>query len=190
MIESQSFSLWALPAVFEFLRDANCVPEDPAFGHIVDSMMTAINTRAKDSFTATFFLQQKSREIYVSYLAVPTHQSVKHELLTTPSLTELFSEDFISSSLTQVMGDSQLLLLRNLSSKSGKQPALLASSSGQRRGGSSAGQFSPRSRPFSRHSHGVKRSSSSSPARKSKVCFRLSRRRVFGNRSCVPRLSN
>ena len=47
MIESQSFTLWSLSAVFEFLRGSDCVPDDPAFGHIVGSMRTGINTQAR-----------------------------------------------------------------------------------------------------------------------------------------------
>ena len=130
MVESQSSSLWALLAVFEFLRDANCVPGDPAFGHIVGSMTTAINARARASFAAMEFLRQKHRETFVSHLPVSAHQSIKHSLLTTPLAKELFTEEVIVSSLTKVMGDSQLSLLHNLSSKGGKQSASPASSSG------------------------------------------------------------
>ena len=147
------------------------MPDDPAFGHIIGSMTTAINAQAKASFGATTFQQQKHRETYMSHLPVPTHQSVKLALLMTPLSKELFSEDVITSSLTQVMGDSQLSLLRNPSSKSGKQSASPASSSGHRCSGSSAGRFSSRSRPFSRCSRGAKCSSSSSPARKSVMLF-------------------
>ena len=112
-----------------------------------------------------------SSETYVSHLPVLTHQSVKHSLLTAPSSKELFVEQVIESSLTKVMGDSQLLLLCSLSSKGGKQSASPASSSGQRRICSLYGRFSSPSRPFSSHSHGTKRSSSSLPARMLKVSF-------------------
>ena len=37
-IESQSFSLWALVTVFDYLRDANCVPDDAVFSQLVSSM--------------------------------------------------------------------------------------------------------------------------------------------------------
>ena len=98
---------------------------------------------------------------------------MKHALLTTPSSKDLFVEDVIESSLTKVMGGSQLSLLRNLSSKSEKQSTSPASSSGQHRSGPSYRRFSSRSRPFSRRSRGTKSSSSSSPlpVRKSKVSF-------------------
>ena len=132
MIKSQSFTLWALSAVFEFLRDSNCVPEDPLFGHLVASMTTAINAQAKASFSAAAFLQHKCYKTYVSHLLVATHPSVKHTLLSTPSSMELFDEEVIWSSLTQVKDNSQLLLLRNLSSKGEKQSASPASTSGQR----------------------------------------------------------
>ena len=95
MIESQSFSLWALSAVFKFLRDSNCVPDDSSFGHLVGSMTTAISAQAKASFAATSFLQQKRRETYVSHLPVSTHRSVKHALFMTLLSTELFAEDVI-----------------------------------------------------------------------------------------------
>ena len=110
--------------------------------------MTAINAQAKASFAATSFLQQKCHETYVSHLHVLTHQSVKHMLLTTPSSTELFSEDVILSLLTEVKDDLQLSLLCNLSSKGGKQSTSAASYSSQRRCGSSAGRFSSCSHPF------------------------------------------
>ena len=114
MIESQSFAPGALSAVFEFLHYSNCVPDNPLFGHPVSSMTVAINLQAKASFSAATFLQHKRRETYVSHLPVATHPSVKHTLLSTLSSMELFNEDVIQSSLTQVKDDSQLLLLRNL----------------------------------------------------------------------------
>ena len=42
-IQSQSFWLWALTAVFEFLKDSNCIPEGPVFHQLVTSMTDAIN---------------------------------------------------------------------------------------------------------------------------------------------------
>ena len=178
MIESQSFALWTLAAVFEFLRDSNCVPEDPMFGHLVSSMTMAINAQAKASFSAVAFLQHKHCETYVSHLPVSTHSSVKHALLSTlTSSSELFHEEVIRSSLTQVKDDSQFSLLRNLSSLKGeKQSASPASTSGQRRRGSSA--FSSSSCPclFSRRSRGSECAASSSPGRKCKVSFKGIRR--------------
>ena len=91
MIESQSFILWALAAVFEFLSNANCVPEDPLFGHLVSSMTTAINVQAKASFSAAAFLQHKGHEMYVSQLPLLTHSFVKHALLSTLSPSELLT---------------------------------------------------------------------------------------------------
>ena len=114
-------------------------------------MTTAINAQAKASFSAVSFLQHKLRKIYVSHLLVSKHSSVKHALLSIPSFMELFDEEVIRSSLTQVKGDSQLSLLRNLSSLKGeKQSALPSSTSGQRRRVSSTVPYSSHSRPFSR----------------------------------------
>ena len=172
MIESQSFALWALATVFEFLRDSNCVPEDPMFGHLVSSRTMAINARTNASFSVAAFLQHKRRETYVSHL-VSTHSLVKHTHISTPSSSELFDEEVIRSSLTQVKDDSQLSLLWNLSSLKGeKQSASPSSSSGQRRLGSSAFPSSSRSHLLSRRSRRSKRAASSSPGRRSKVSFR------------------
>ena len=119
-----------------------------------------------------FRQQHKCRKMYISHLPVSRHSSVKHSLLSTLSSTELFGEEVIRSSLIQVKDDSQLSLLRNLPSLKGeKQSASPAFTSGQRRHGSSSGQYSSRSRPFSRRSHGSKGVASSSPGRKLKVSF-------------------
>ena len=135
-------------------------------------MTIVINAPVKASFSATAFRQHKRLKTYVSLLLVSTHSSVKHALLSTPSSAELFDEEIIRSSLTQVKDDSQLSLLRNLSSLNGeRQSASPASTSGQHRHGSSSGQFSFCSRPFLRLSRGSEHAVSSSPGRKSKVSF-------------------
>ena len=125
-IKSQSFSLWALAMIFEYLKDTNCVPDDA-------SMTTALNSQAKISFSVAAFLQQVRRESLVSHPSRSTHLSAKHALLSTPSSFSLFDEEVIRSSLTQVKDDSQLSLLENLSSlKDGKLSASTASTSGHR----------------------------------------------------------
>ena len=66
----------------------------------------------------------------VSHLPGLTHASVKHALLTTPSSSSLFVVDMIKDTLTQMKEDSQLKLLKNLSSgRGGKQTASSASTS-------------------------------------------------------------
>ena len=63
----------------------------------------------------------------MSHLPSTTHASVKHALFSKHSLSSLFAKDVIHDSLIQVKEDSQLSLLKNLSSlKGGKQsPSLL-----------------------------------------------------------------
>ena len=55
----------------------------------------------------------------MSHLPGSTRPSVKHPLLSTPSSLALFSEDVILALLSQVKDDSQLSLLKNLSSLKG-----------------------------------------------------------------------
>ena len=105
----------------------------------------------------------------VSHLPLATHASVKHALLLTPFSPSLFAEEVMKESLTQVKEDSQLKLLKNLSSaRGGKQLASAASSLGQRcsssKSGSLASSSSQYSRTSSKGSRGAKCSSSSSPA--------------------------
>ena len=119
LIESQSFSLWSIATTFEFLKDLNCVPEDSAFRQFITSMTTTLISQAKASFSVAAFLQQVRKESYVSHLLGSTHPSVKHAPLSTPSMSTLFSEDVIRASLTQAKDDSQLSLLKNLSSLKG-----------------------------------------------------------------------
>ena len=64
-IQSQSFSLWALAAVFEFLKDSNRIPEDSVFHQHVTNMTVAINAQARAAFFSASFLQQKRRETLV-----------------------------------------------------------------------------------------------------------------------------
>ena len=52
LIESQSFSLWALATKFEFLKDIKCVPEDDVFHQLVASMTMVLNSQAKATFSA------------------------------------------------------------------------------------------------------------------------------------------
>ena len=134
LIESQSFSFWALLTIFEYLKDANCVPDDAVFRQLVASMATALNFQAKAFFSAVAFLQQVQRESFVSHLLRSTLVSVRHVLLSTSSTSSLFSEEVSRSLLTQVKDDSQLSLLKNHPSLKGrKQSASTASTSGHRR---------------------------------------------------------
>ena len=170
LVESQSFSLWSIATMFEFLKDSNCVPEDSVFRQLIASMTTALTSQAKTSFLVTTFLQQVFKESYVSHLPGSTHDSVKHALLLTPSTSALFSEEVIRASLTQVKDDSQLSLLKNLSAlKGGGKLTSTSSSSGYRRRDASS---SSRGCRFSRSSRGSKRPTSSSPSRWSKVAFK------------------
>ena len=148
-IESQSFSLCALVTVFEYLKDANCVLDDAVFSQLVSSMTMALNYQAKVSFSVATFLQQVRQWSLVLHLPGSTHASVKHALLVHPSSFSLFDDEFIHSSLTQVKDDSQLLLLKNLSSlKGGKLSASTASTSGHHRHDSSYSSSSSHPRNF------------------------------------------
>ena len=172
MIKSQSFSLWALASVFAFLKDSGCTPEDNIFHQLILSSTIPRNSQVKASFSAASFLKQKRWETLVSHLPSATHASVKHALLTSPSSSSLFAEDMIRNSLTQVKGDSQLKLLKYLSSiRGGKQMASSASTSGQQHGSSyslSSSSSSSYLRSASWSSRGSKRPSSSSlPSRRS-----------------------
>ena len=81
LVESQSFSSWAMASVFAFLRDANLALEDEGFHKLVSSLSVAHNSQAKASFAASEYLKQKRRETYVSLLPSHTHDSVRHALL-------------------------------------------------------------------------------------------------------------
>ena len=150
LIESQSFCLWSIATMFEFLKDANCVPGDSIFRQLISSMTTTHNFQAKASISVAAFLQQVRRESFFSHLPGSTHLSVKRALLSTPSSSDLFDEEVIRLSLTQVKDDCQLSLSKNLSSlKGGKQSASSSSSPGPRRRDSSSASSSSRSRGFS-----------------------------------------
>ena len=134
----------------------------------------------------------------MSDLPSATHASVKHALLSTLSSSSLFAEVVIKGSLTQVKEDSQLKLLKNLSSsRGGKQSASPASFSGTRRAsstfGSSASSSSSQYAKYSSwNSRGSKCQSSSLLVRPGKVSFKGSprspaKKKDFRNRSLVPR---
>ena len=95
-IESQSFSLWVLTSIFEFLKKSNCVPESSVFHQLVLSMTDSINAQDKASSSSAAFLWQKRREALVSRLPPHTHDLVKISLLSTPSSSSLFSKDVIN----------------------------------------------------------------------------------------------
>ena len=114
-MEAQSFSMWSIAIMFE-----NCPSEDFVFRQLIASMTNALTTQVKTTYSLQEFLQQTWRELYVSHLLGSTHPSVKHALLSTSSSPALFSEDVILASLSQVKDDSQLSLLKNLSSLKGE----------------------------------------------------------------------
>ena len=72
-IELQSFSLWAVAAIFEFLKESDCVPGDAVFHQLVSSITTSINSQARASFSAAALLKQKRRENLVSHLPPSAH---------------------------------------------------------------------------------------------------------------------
>ena len=128
-LESQSFSLWAIAAIFASLKDSGAIPQGDSFGNLVNSLTLSLRSQAKASFFAACFLQQKCQETFVSHLPSSAHASVKHVLLTTPSSPSLFADSVIKESFTQVKKDCNLAVLRNLSSaKGGNQSASAASS--------------------------------------------------------------
>ena len=43
LVESQSFSFWALATVFAFLKDSTCAPEDDIFHRLLTSLTVALN---------------------------------------------------------------------------------------------------------------------------------------------------
>ena len=116
--------------MFRFLKDSSCVSEDSVFHQLIASMTTTLNSQAKASFSVVAILQQVWKESYASHFPGSTHPSVKHALLSALSASTLFSEEVIHASLTQVKDDSQLSLLKNLSSfKGGSKSASTSSSS-------------------------------------------------------------
>ena len=133
LVESQSFVSWAMASLFAFLRDAGLSPSDECFNKVVSSLSVALTTQAKAFYVAASFLKQVRRETYVAHLPPHTHDSVKHALLSTPSEDSLFSEEVIQRSLGQVRNDSQLQLLRNLSSQKSEKSSTSSSASVQRR---------------------------------------------------------
>ena len=116
-----------MASLFAFLRDAGLSPSDDGFNKVVSSLSVALTVQAKASYAASAFLKQVCRESYVAHLPAHTNDSVKHAVLSTPSEESLFSEEVIQRSLGQVRDDSQLQLLRNLSSQRSEKS--LASSS-------------------------------------------------------------
>ena len=142
------------------------------FNKVVSSLSVALMAQAKASYAASAFLKQIRRKTYVAHLSTHTHDSVKHALLSTPSEDSLFSEEVIQCSLGQVRDDSQLQLLRNLSTqRSEKGSASSSSTSAQRHRRSpgpqqSASSSSRDSSYQSRGSRGYKRAASPSPARR------------------------
>ena len=132
LVESQSYLSWAVAAVFAYLREAGVAPEDKSFHRLVVSLSVNLNSQAKASLSAAAFLKQKRRETYVSHLPSSNHDSVRQALLSSPSNESLCSEEVIAKSLGQVKDESQILLLKNLSSqRGGKGSASSACSSTQ-----------------------------------------------------------
>ena len=61
LVKSQSYSSWAMAAVFAFLCETGVVPEDESFHRLVSSLSVALNSQAKVSLSAASFLKQKRR---------------------------------------------------------------------------------------------------------------------------------
>ena len=169
LVEAQSFSLWSIAAMFEFLKDSNCVPEDSGFRQLISSLTKALTIQARTSYSLQQFLQQTRRESYAPHLPGSMPQSVKHALLSTPPSQKLFSEDVILTLLTQVTNDSQLSLLKNFLSQGWGKSASSSSSLGYRC--QDASSFSLRG-CGSRPSSGYKCSASASPSGCKKVSFK------------------
>ena len=68
LVEAQSYSLWSIATMFEFLTDLNCVPGYSVFRKLIASMTRAFTTQAKTTYLLQEFLQQTKRELYVSHL--------------------------------------------------------------------------------------------------------------------------
>ena len=165
---SQFYASWAMASIFAFLHDSGLSPSDEAFNKVVSSLSVALTAQA--SYVASAFLKQIRRKTYVAHLPTHTHDSMKHALLLTPSEDSLFSEEVIQRSLGQVRDDSQLQLLRNLSTqRSEKSSASFSSTLAQHRRRSpgpqqSASSSSRDSSYQSRGSRGYKCAASPSPA--------------------------
>ena len=159
-----------MASLFAFLRDASLSPSDDGFNKVVFSLSVALTAQAKASYVASAFLKQICQETYVAHLPAHMHDSVKQALLSTPSEESLFSEEVIQRSLGQVRDDSQLRLLRNLSSqRSEKSSASSSSAPAQQRcrspGPQQAASSASRDSQYqSRGSRGYKRAASPSPA--------------------------
>ena len=134
----------------------------------------------------------------MSQLPGSTHPSVKHALLSTPSTSTSFSEEVIRALLILVKDDSQLSLMKNLSSLKGGDKSASASSSssssGYRRYDASSLSSPSRDRGFSRPYRDGKRPAyllhPGIPRSLSKgFCAFLLRKRIFRSRSHVPCLS-
>ena len=148
-------------------------PSDEVFNKVVSSLSVALTAQAQASYAASAFLKQIRRKTYVAHLPTHTHDSVKHALLSTPSEDSLFSEEVIQCPLGQVRDDSELQLLRNLSTqRSEKGSASSSSTPAQRRrrrspGPQQSASSSSRDSSYqSRGSRGCKRAASPSPARR------------------------
>ena len=130
LVESQSLFLsWVMASVFAFLHYANLAPEDDGFYRLVSSLSVALNSQAKVLFAVVEYLKQKCRGTFVSHLPAHTHDSVRHYLLSSASSSALFVDEVIEKSLGQVKDDSQLFLLKNLSSQKGGKGSTSSSSS-------------------------------------------------------------
>ena len=159
--------------MFEFLKDFNCPSEDSVFHQLIASVTTALTSQANASFLIAGFLQQVWKELYVSHVLGSTHPSFEHTLLSKPSTSTLFSKEVICALPTQVKDDSQLSLLKNLSSlKGGSKSASTSSKSAYRHRDSSSSSSSSCGRGFSRSYRGSRCPASSSPSRWSKVAFK------------------
>ena len=77
-------------SLFAFLCYASLSPSGDEFNNISFSLSVALTAQAKTTYVVSIFFRHVLRETYVAYLPAHTHNSVKHALLSTPSVESLF----------------------------------------------------------------------------------------------------
>ena len=68
LVESKSFSSWALAFVFAILKELECPPGDDIFHHLVTSLTVLLASRVMAPSFATSFMKQYHCETFVSHL--------------------------------------------------------------------------------------------------------------------------
>ena len=116
LVSSLSFASWAIVLYFAFLCYAGMSPSGDEFNNVGFSLSVALSVQAKTSYAVSIFLRHVLRKTYVAYLPPHTHDSVKHALLSTPSVECLFPRRSFSVRWGKLGGFSLLKLLRTSSS--------------------------------------------------------------------------